>query len=176
MDASPKPEHVVRPLTQGDWELYKQLRLLGFQESSHAFSESFEDERALPAEHFCKLIGDHAEHVTLGAFDGAKLVGIATLKRDPRSKARHKGFIHTMYVAPEARRRGLADAMLAKAIALARAMPGLEQLHLWVLNPETSGARRLYLKMGFVPQGPVVRDDLVIDGEYVDAEYLVLRL
>jgi ribosomal protein S18 acetylase RimI-like enzyme len=176
MDAAANLPHVIRPLTSSDSEAYRQLRLAGFREASHAFCQSFEDEQSLPAEYFKSCIGDEPEHVTFGAFDGEKLVGIATLKRDKRSKARHKGFIHTMYVAPEARRRGLAEAMLAAAIERARAMPGLEQLHLWVLNPETSGARPLYLKLGFLAQGPVVRDDLVIDGKYVDAEYMVLRL
>ena len=169
-------EHVIRALTVDDWVAYRDLRLAGFRESSHAFCQSFEDEQSLPAAYFQGCIGAEAEHVTLGAFDGDQLVGIATLKRDTRSKARHKAFIHTMYVAPSARRHGVAQAMLTNAIERARAMPGLEQLHLWVLNPETSGARRLYAKIGFEAQGPVVRDDLVIDGKYVDAEYMVLRL
>jgi ribosomal protein S18 acetylase RimI-like enzyme len=176
MDVAANLPHVIRALTLADSEAYKQLRLAGLQESSHAFCQSFEDEQSLPAEYFQSCIGDEPEHVTFGAFDGAKLVGIATLKRDKRSKARHKGFIHTMYVAPEARRRGLAEAMVAAAIDRARTMPGLEQLHLWVLNPQTSAARLLYSKLGFAAQGPVVRGDLVIDGKYVDAEYMVLRL
>lgn len=176
MDEARETHHAIRPLSLDDWEAYKRVRLEGFQESSHAFCQSFDDEQSLPAEYFQSCIGGDPEHITLGAFDGPKLLGIITLKRDQRSKARHKGFIQTMYVAPDARKRGVGERMVAEAVALARAMPGLEQLHLWVLNPETSGARRLYLKAGFVAQGPVVRDDLVIDGKYIDAEYMVLRL
>jgi GNAT superfamily N-acetyltransferase len=171
------PEHhLIRPLTIEEWATYRDLRLAAFHESSGAFSESFEDEQSLPREHFETCIGRDPEHVTLGGFAGTALVAIATLKRDKRSKARHKAFVHTMYVAPEARRRGLAEALLRELVAIARGMAALSQLHLWVLDPEASGARRLYLKVGFVAQGPVVRDDLVIDGKHVDAEYMVLRL
>jgi GNAT superfamily N-acetyltransferase len=167
----------VRRLAKPDCEPYKALRLRAFQESSASFSESYDDECQKSLEFFHALLGDSSEHFTVGSFSTAdELSGIATFKRDQRQKARHKGFIHTMYVAPEYRGQKIADGILRNIMETARTMPGLEQIHLWVLNPETSFARKLYLKAGFKPQGPMVRNDLFIDGAYVDAEYLTLLM
>lgn len=122
-------------------------------------------------------MGTDSDHFTLGAFiNGQQLVGIATFKRDKRHKARHKSYIHTMYVAPEMRGKKIAMRMLESLVESAQAMMSLEQIHLWVLNPETATAKKLYLKAGFVTQGTVVKKDLKINGNYVDAEYMTLSL
>jgi hypothetical protein len=47
---------------------------------------------------------------------------------------------------------------------------------LWVLNPEESPAKKLYSRSGFLSQGATVRNDLKIDGVYVDAEYMTLSI
>ncbi len=167
----------VRRLAKADAEEYRDLRLRAFQESPRSFSESYEDECQKPIDFFQALLGDGPEHFTMGCFSGAnELVGIATFKRDQRSKARHKSYIHTMYVAPEFRGQKIAQCVLRCLVEAAHTMPDLEQIHLWVLNPETSPARKLYLKAGFVLQGPLVSKDLIIDGTYVDAEYMTLAL
>ncbi len=169
----------MRVLTENDWSIYKDLRMRGFVESSVSFSESYEDECEESAEFFQDLMGSDSEHFTLGGFNSdQQLVAIASFKRDKRSKARHKSSIHTMYVAPEARGHGLGAQMLNDLITRARALPELEQIHLWVLNPETSVAKKLYLKAGFESQGIAlrVRKDLIINGSYVDAEYLTMLL
>ncbi|KAF0852537.1 mitochondrial N-acetyltransferase superfamily member [Andalucia godoyi] len=106
--------------------------------------------------------------------DEPVLIGIATFKRDGRSKARHKGYIHTMFVAPEHRGCGIGQSILRQLIEQARSLDGLEQMHLWVLQPHTSAARRMYERVGFVMQGTVVCRDLKIGGVYVDAAYMSL--
>jgi ribosomal protein S18 acetylase RimI-like enzyme len=122
-------------------------------------------------------MGIDDEHFTMGCFtSGNQLVGIATFRRDKRQKARHKSFIQTMYVAPLFRGKRIARSLLDELIKTSQNMPGLEQIHLWVLNPETSSARDLYLKAGFLAQGPCVKRDLIIDGKYVDAEYMTLEI
>jgi ribosomal protein S18 acetylase RimI-like enzyme len=170
-------DFVVRKLEPSDSEVYKELRLFAFTESANSFSESLEDERAKDSDYFAACMGNELEHFTLGTFTPAdRLVAVATFKRDKRSKARHKSYIHTMYVVPEFRGRRLGSVLLAEIVESAQEMPGLEQIHLWVLNPETSPAKHLYLKAGFVSHGPVVRNDLKIDGTYVDAEYMTLSI
>ncbi len=167
----------IRRIVKSDCEAYRSLRLRAFQESSASFSESYEDEHQKPLEFFRALLGDGPEHFTVGCFSPEEeLIGIATFKRDQRRKARHKSYIHTMYVAPEYRGQKIAEGILRNLMEAARALPGVEQIHLWVLNPETSPARKLYLKAGFKPQGMVVQNDLFIDGAYVDAEYMTLAL
>jgi GNAT superfamily N-acetyltransferase len=166
----------IRKLERSDCEAYRALRLQALQESSRSFSDSYEDELQKPPDYFRGLMGEGPEHFTVGCFSSADLVAIATYKRDQRRKARHKSFIHTMYVAPEFRGQKIGRNLLGTLIQEARALPGVEQIHLWVLSPETSPARKLYLSAGFRPQGAVVKDDLLIEGRYVDAEYLTLVL
>ncbi len=167
---------VIRKLNSEDVVAYKELRALAFSESSSAFSESHEDEKDHGHEFFNQFIGHEEEHFTIGCFVNDVLAGFATFKRDKRSKARHKSFIHTMYVAPEYRGRGLAQKILLEVLARAKTFSGLEQIHLWVLNPHDSVAKKLYQKAGFVTQGAVVKKDLIIDGNYVDAEYMTMEL
>ncbi len=166
------PPPTIRKLIQTDSEAYRSLRLEAFQVSAESFSESFEDENDMPLEYFQVLMGFAEEHFTLGAFVNGRLVGAATFKRDRRSKARHKSSLHTMYVSPSQRGRGIAQALLKEILIEAQSMRGLEQIHLWVLNPEESAAKRIYARAGFQTQGAAVKKDLIIGGKYVDAEYL----
>lgn len=169
-------ETSIRILRLADITLYREARLRAFQEASESFSESYEDEVQLPFEHFQSVMGTSREHFTVGHFQQNELVGFATFKRDRRSKAMHKSYIHTMYVSPAQRGKKVAQGLLQFIIDFARSSSGLEQIHLWVLNPRTSVARHLYVKAGWAPQGLFVQDDLIINGSYVDAEYLTLRL
>lgn len=174
-----EPEHMIsklRILGEEDVESYRALRLRALREEPLAFSDDFDDERDRPLEHFRAAMGDSGEHFTVGAFDErSTLAGIATFRRDPRRKARHKSYVHTMYVAREARRHGVGARLLEFIIDDARRL-GVEQIHLWVLDPTRSAARRLYQSVGFAPQGALVRDDLWVNGRYVDAEYMTLAL
>jgi len=175
--AGPKDTSVqLRTLRDDDVESYRALRLRALREEPLAFSDDFDDERDLAREHFRAAMGDSVEHFTIGAFDErSALVGIATFKRDARRKARHKSSLHTMYVAREARRRGVGALLLERVIDAARAL-GVEQIHLWVLDPTRSTATRLYQSVGFARQGALVRDDLWVGERYVDAEYMTLAL
>ena len=80
----------------------------------------------------------------LAARDGAATVGIGALAlRDGY------GEVKSMFTAPQARGRGVADAILAALIALARA-EGLPLLRLET-GPGLDAAHRLYARHGFAP-------------------------
>ncbi len=68
-------------------------------------------------------------------------------------------------VAPGARRRGVASALLAAAEQLARAR-GARKLSLRVFGTNATAAR-LYERLGFVVEG-ILRDEFFIGGRYVD--------
>lgn len=166
----------LRVLREEDVESYRALRLRALREEPFAFSDDLDDERERPLDYFRAAMGDSGEHFTVGAFDErSTLIGIATFRRDARRKARHKSYVHTMFVAREARRQGAGARLLAFVIDGARRL-GVEQIHLWVLDPTRSAARSLYQRVGFSPQGALVRGDLVVDGRYIDAEYMTLAL
>ena len=168
----------VRLLTIDDVDIYRHARLAGLRESPAAFSESYEDESKKSAAEWASPLtvhGEPPESFTIGALAGDALVAFATFERDRRSKARHKGMIHAMYTVPAWRGRGVGRAIVERVLEMARALDGLEQIHLWALRSDTT-PRGFYESIGFERQGAVVRGDLKIDGRYVDAEYMVCRI
>jgi uncharacterized damage-inducible protein DinB len=79
-----------------------------------------------------------------------------------------------MYVAPEARGRGVGRALMEALVARCRALEGLEQIVLDVATVATP-ARRLYAEMGFEPFGH--RREAMKDGDAsYDVEHMALRL
>ena len=166
----------IRLLQAADAADFRQLRLLSFQESPLGFSESYEDESQRPLSDFEEEIipiESPPTYYVLGAFLKDQLVGFVKFKRDRRSKALHKSMVHAMYTKPELRNRGIGKLLMEEVIRRAEAMPGLEQIHLWVLHTDRS-ASGFYQRLGFVPQGPMVKKDLKVGDQYIDAEYLVL--
>jgi ribosomal protein S18 acetylase RimI-like enzyme len=79
-----------------------------------------------------------------------------------------------MYVTPELRGRGIGKALLAEAIALARAVPGLDQLLLTVVTVNTA-ARQLYHSGGFEVYGQEPHA-LKQGDQFWDEELMILRL
>ena len=173
-----KPTYQIRVLAPTEAAAYQALRLQSYQDSTYAFSESYEDEVQRSIDHFQEELASFGlpqEQYVLGAFNAAgELAGFVKFRRDRRSKARHKSMIHAMYVARAHRKRGLGKDLVDEVIARARQLDGLEQSHLWVLHsPASTSASEFYAKCGFQSQG-IVRKDLKINGQYVDVEYMVM--
>jgi RimJ/RimL family protein N-acetyltransferase len=154
------------------------LRLRALREHPEAFGQPFEEAAAVPEADAIdrfrtgSIAGDNA---VFGAFnpDGT-LVGMTGIIREHRAKNAHRMAIWGVYVAPEARGRGLGDRMLDAAIAHARAMPGVLQVHLTVVRTNVVAARS-YQRAGFVRYGRVPRAE-ILNGEPVDDDLLVLML
>ena len=166
----------IRSLIEADATVYRELRLRALREEPEPFGQTYAEAAARPlsatAERLRAQVAS-GDSFTLGAFDGA-LVGVVTLVREAGAKSRHKALIVGMYVAPEARRRGVGRALLAETIARARRVDGLEQLHLAVVTTNTE-ARRLYRSLGFEVYG--VEPRALKEGERAwDEELMVLRL
>lgn len=79
-----------------------------------------------------------------------------------------------MYVAESQRGFGIGQRLLSELIRRARTQPGLEQITLTVGQHQTV-AKRLYASLGFQVFAQEQRA-LKIGGEYVDEDYMVLRL
>jgi len=167
---------VIKILNQQDSLKFKELRLLSFQESPFSFSESYEDEcnkSITEFENDLYQIGNPIESFVIGIFtESSELIGIAKFKRDTRTKAKHKAMIHAFYILPEYRKKGLGKRLMINLLKKAKAISGLEQIHLWVLISNDS-ALKFYEKCGFVTQGSEVKNDLKINDQYVDAVYMV---
>jgi GNAT superfamily N-acetyltransferase len=86
--------------------------------------------------------------------------------RETRTKSRHKATLWGMYVAPEHRGRGIADALVKGLVDEVRRWPGLARLNL-IVNEHAVAARSLYLRCGFVIYGREM--DAMREGDRGDA-------
>lgn len=154
------------------------LRLRALQEHPEAFGQPFAEAAAVPeAEAIERLrsssiAGDNA---VFGAFTpNGTLVGMTGIVREQRTRNAHRMTIWGVYVAPEARGRGLGERMLDAAVAHARGTPGVLQIHLTVVGTNVVAARS-YERAGFVRYGRVPRAE-ILNGTPVDHDLMVLML
>jgi predicted GNAT family acetyltransferase len=89
---------------------------------------------------------DHAGECLIGLFEGATLVAIGGLSRDPYAGDPSIGRIRHVYVRPMWRRTGLATQLMRELIS--RREPAFTRLRLRTHNP---AARQLYEGLGFQP-------------------------
>lgn len=167
----------IRRLGPEDAAAYFEIRHRALREHPEAFLSSPEEEPVQTAEQAReRLAGPQSapDNGIFGAFLENKLVGTVGFVRETRRKIRHKAVIWGVYVAPEARGKGLGRMMLDAAISALKAVPGIEQAHLSVsvANPH---ARRLYAAAGFVGWGMEPRA-MAIDDRRLDEEHMVLML
>lgn len=149
----------IRPLTPEDAPEYRALRLRGLGEAPEAFGSTHAEEVGRPMTVMAERLGptpDGTPRVTLGAYVGEHgarvLVGVVTCVQAARPKERHKAALFGMYVAPEARGRGIGRALVDRAVAEARGWPGVARIVLTVVERATA-ARALYRAAGFRPFG-----------------------
>ena len=167
----------IRAFTASDARDFRRLRLRALKEHPDAFGSSYEEESALTLEAVAARMRRTAESpddFTLGAYREGELVGMVGFFREQREKMRHKATIWGMYVPSEEQGKGIGRALLTEAIERARLIPGLEQVGLAVVTPNRR-ARGLYASLDFEAYG-VEPNALVVDGEHLDEEFMVLRL
>ncbi|MEL6180447.1 MAG: GNAT family N-acetyltransferase [Myxococcota bacterium] len=169
---TPTTIRALDPAQDNDVVRFRELRLLGLQDTPEAFGASWAEERAENHDFFRERLSlDHGRFV-LGAFQEDALVAVVGMFRRPSAKVRHRGNIWGMYVHPDARRQGLGRAILEAAIERARHIDGLELLALGV-GSDNRAATRLYEDVGFQSAGIEPRG-LKVEGRYVDEHRMVL--
>lgn len=164
----------IRRLTPADASAFQQLRLAGLQEEPLAFGSSYEEEKDFTASFIEARLAVNNDQGPFGAFEQDVLVGLVALGREHKNKLSHKGHIWGMYVRPECRGKGLARALLAEALSLARSVPGLMQVNLCV-NAANTAAIGLYESFGFKVFG-CEPGAMFINGVLHDEIHMYLRL
>ncbi len=136
----------VRPLRGPDAEDYRAIRLSALQTAPEAFGSvhALEASRPLDA-HAARL----ASSLVLGAYDGARIVGMVGLRRETGPKDAHKGTLWGFYVEPGSRRHGVGTALVAALLDAARGT--VEQVTLSVVDG--AAAIALYQRLGFARYG-----------------------
>ncbi|MGO4127287.1 N-acetyltransferase family protein [Inquilinus sp. YAF38] len=139
---------VIRRLEAADAAAYREIRLEGLERHPEAFGSTYEAEAALSPEDFVRRV---TEVPTFAAERDGRLLGLVGLARESGVKRRHRGTLIRMYVRPEARGSGAADALVEAVLDHARA-EGLDAVLLAVIT-EAEPARRLYERHGFKVYG-----------------------
>ena len=166
---------LIRILTEADLDVYWALRLRALQDNPEAFGSTYEETLARGKEQMLQRILATERSFSLGAFaeDGG-MVGTVRFHAEDYLKERHRGYIYGVYVAPEARGRGVGKALMQELIARARHVEGLEQLNLAVVTANEA-AVHLYRSLGFEIYGTAPQA-LKQNGQYWDEHLMVLYL
>jgi ribosomal protein S18 acetylase RimI-like enzyme len=144
---TPIPPIQIRRLDTEDIDDYRRIRLQALTDTPDAFSSTYEIEAARP-------IAELADRLTssnvFGAYYEGQIVGIVGFKQQTGQKEAHKGVVWGMYVQPEARSRGVGEALIRTMLQLADAL--VEQLTLAVAQGNDT-AVTLYRKHCFEVYG-----------------------
>jgi GNAT superfamily N-acetyltransferase len=138
----------IRRIAPGDGELLADLRLRALADAPYAFGSSYEDEARRSGDEWAERARGRAEgnrEATFFAYLGDVPVGIVGGFVDGGAAAAD---LVSMWVAPEARRHGVARALIHAVVDWAREA-GYGELQLWVTETN-DGARALYEASGFV--------------------------
>lgn len=164
----------IRRLQPSDAAAFQELRLRGLLESPTAFGSSYDEEVDRPIPAIAESLAEGSGRNMFGAFLDNKLLGVIGVGREAGMKKMHRGFIRSMYVAPEARRQGIGKALMSEAIESAKAMPGLRQLTLAVTAGNVS-AITTYEWFGFKVCG-TAPEALHVQGRYYEEIQMVCLL
>ena len=162
----------VRALRPEDAASFQPLRLRGLSECPEAFASSHDEEAGNSLAEVAARLRAKPDGATFGWFEGTELLGIVGVQRERLRKLAHKAYVWGMYVAPEARRRGVGRQLLAHALAYATDDLGVLQVNIGV-NTKNTPALKLYQGLGFVVYG-TERGFLSVDGILHD-EYQMVR-
>ncbi|MBX6332836.1 MAG: GNAT family N-acetyltransferase, partial [Gemmatimonadaceae bacterium] len=165
----------VQALGPRDAERYQHLRLRSLRESPEAFGTTYDEDLALPIEVVAerlRAVRAPVGRVVVGGFVDDVLVGTAGCMQEHKRKSRHKAVIWGLYVAPEARGRGIGRRLLEYLVREAHAWADVDRLRVTVIE-RAHAARRLYAAMGFEPFG--VEPDAFRQGDVRDTAIYLTR-
>lgn len=156
---------MIRATTIDDWERVREVRLRALGDAPRAFVSSLEAERDLPEAHWRQIAATDDHHAAFVVDAGGRFDGLVRcfFAYDPGTV-----FLVNMWVAPELRRLGHAQALLEAVVAWA-ARHGARRVAL-SLEETNLPARTLYERSGFglvadpppLPYAPDAADKLVL--------------
>lgn len=141
---------VIRRLTPADAPAYVELRREALTLAPFAFAASPADDAALSAPFVREKLASPVQAI-FGTFV-PELVGVVGIYREPAEKTRHKARLWGLYVRPAHRGQRLGRGLVEAALAFARDLEGVRQVHLSVAD-RASEARALYATIGFQTWG-----------------------
>ena len=170
-------EIVLRAVTPGDAEAWRELRLEALRRHPLAFTADLAEAEARPLEAWRQQAADSggggSALVVVAVGSAGILVGMAGVYTPPQPKLAHLGTVWGVYVREAFRGRGVGDALLRACIDWARGK-GLAGLRLSVVAGNDA-AVRCYERCGFVRYG-VEPMAVNWEGRVYDETLMALRL
>jgi ribosomal protein S18 acetylase RimI-like enzyme len=133
----------------GDWEVLRQLRLRALADAPGAFAGTLAEEVGYPDAVWRRRAEGGPAAANFIAREGGVDVGLAAIFLEADAPGR--AHLVSMWVDPCYRRRGVARALVDRAVRWAADHQGREVV-LWVVDQNTA-ARTLYERIGFRPTG-----------------------
>jgi hypothetical protein len=167
---------IIRNVVASDAANYFKLRVQSEEEFPQFVGLSVERELGAGREGVSSLLSGYSAEgtVVLGAFEGEQLFGALALSRKASAKYRHKAFLWGMYIFPEYRGAGVAQALMQAAIAWAEEQPEIIAITLQVTLSNIRG-QQFYKRFGFTIFG-AERRSLFAAGRFHDALYMELEV
>ncbi|WP_299293618.1 GNAT family N-acetyltransferase [uncultured Tateyamaria sp.] len=159
----------IRAATERDVDAWRALRMDGIIRHPQAFIVSAEEAAAVPVEEDAARLRSGGRFM---AFMDDTAVGLIGLNRNTMPRSRHRGEIGPLYVAPQARGQGVADALLTAAMEAGRAI-GVWQIELSVYV-KNRRAIALYERHGFALTGKI--PNALLGAEGFEDDLLMIRI
>jgi len=139
----------VRQARAADWETLRELRLRALADAPDAFASTLRKEAAFPEQVWRQRAEGALGSVNFIACEDGAGIGMAAIF----TVANAAGCMHLvgMWVDPRHRRRGVAQALVERAVSWAEERRAREVI-LWVADHNIP-ARMLYERVGFRPTG-----------------------
>jgi ribosomal protein S18 acetylase RimI-like enzyme len=138
----------IEHLTAGEGERLRAIRLRSLRDAPEAFAITLEDVSAWSLEQWNSQLEQLATFVA--TVEGSD---VGLVRGAPHEELRDAAYLISMWVAPEARRQGIASALIDAVVNWARAQ-GFDRLFLDV-SDTNAPAIALYTGKGFVPNGEI---------------------
>ena len=116
----------VRALEEGDWQVYREVRLVALQESPQAFVTTYAEAASQPEQYWRNCMA--RAHQLLAHRDGIPL-GVVSVEMI--AGATQSADLYDLWVTPEARNTGIAS-RLVQAAADQAIQDGCTKLYYWV--------------------------------------------
>jgi GNAT superfamily N-acetyltransferase len=139
---------LVREAVDDDWRALRDIRLAALQDAPYAFGSTYEREAAFgEADWLARIARGGSFLAYLPEVSASEPSGLAG------GYPETPGVVDlvSMYIRPQARGRGVGEALVAAVIGWARAR-GAASVHLWVTETNKP-ARLLYERLGFTLTG-----------------------
>jgi ribosomal protein S18 acetylase RimI-like enzyme len=145
----------VRRVRAGEWRQYRELRLEALKDSPLAFVEQYEDALARADQFWRDRVDRGAAgraSSTFAAVRGGRFIGMASCFIEKEITEYVSAHVVGVYVTPQWRGRGVAEAVMAEVLRWAREEVGADRIRLFVMESNIR-AGAFYRRIGFVPTG-----------------------